>query len=153
MRDRGLRELATPRIWKCYIALGLALGVIYAIAPQPEAKLVVWPLLTLSSVIAILVGIRMNRPAVRGPWFLLAAGVAMFAAGDNLFSFLAYIHTDPGFPSYVDLVYLCVYPLMTAGLVWMVRVRSNSRDRASMIDAGIVTVSLGLVAWVFLIAP
>ena len=153
MRDRGLRELATPRVWKCYIAFGLALGVIYAIVPLPESKLIVWPLLTLSSVIAILVGVRLNRPAVRGPWFLLAAGVATFASGDFLFSLLGYIHTDPGFPSYVDLVYLCVYPLMTAGLVWMVRERSNGRDRASMIDAGIITTSLGLVAWVFLIAP
>jgi diguanylate cyclase (GGDEF)-like protein/PAS domain S-box-containing protein len=153
MRDRGLKELATPRAWKCYIAFGMTLGVIYAIVPLPATKLIVWPLLAWSSVIAILVGVRRNRPAVRGPWFLLAAGVATFASGDYLFSFLSYIHTDPGFPSYVDLVYLAMYPLLIAGLAWMVRERSDGRDRASMIDAGIITISVGLVAWVFLIAP
>jgi diguanylate cyclase (GGDEF)-like protein/PAS domain S-box-containing protein len=35
----------------------------------------------------------------------------------------------------------------------MVRERSNGRDRASVIDASIITASVGLVAWVFLIAP
>lgn len=154
MRDRGLKELATPRVWKCYVAFGIAVGIVYAFLPLPVTKLVAWPLLAWSSVIAILVGVKRNRPAVRGPWLLLAAGVATFAAGDNLFSFRAYIlHADAVFPSYVDLVYLAVYPLLTAGLVWMVRERSDGRDRASVIDAGIITASLGLVAWVFLIVP
>ena len=53
----------------------------------------------------------------------------------------------------MDLVYLAMYPLLIAGLAWMVRKRSDGRDRASVIDAGIITASVGLVAWVFLIAP
>ncbi|MDQ1479557.1 MAG: hypothetical protein QOI44_418, partial [Actinomycetota bacterium] len=94
------------------------------------------------------------RPAVRGPWFLVAAGIATFAAGDNLYSFRAYVlHADAVFPSYVDIVYLAMYPLLIVGLAWMVRERSDGRDRASLIDAGIITASLGLIAWVFLIAP
>ena len=43
--------------------------------------------------------------------------------------------------------------MLFADLVLMVRERSAGRDRASMIDAVIVTASIGLVAWVFLIVP
>jgi diguanylate cyclase (GGDEF)-like protein/PAS domain S-box-containing protein len=154
MRDRGLKNCASPRLWKVYVGFGIALALVYAIVPVPTTKLVVWPLLAWSSVIAIVVGVQRNRPAVRGPWYLLAAGVATFATGDNLYSFRSYVlHDDIGFPSYVDLVYLAMYPLLIAGLVWMVRERSDGRDRASVIDAGIITVSVGLVIWVFLIAP
>jgi hypothetical protein len=154
MRDRGPEELAPSWVWKCYIAAGVALGLVYAVVPLPATKLVVWPLIAWSSVVAILVGVRRNRPAVRGPWLLVAAGIATFAAGDYLYSFRAYVlHADAVFPSYVDIVYLAMYPLLIVGLAWMVRERSDGRDRASVIDAGIITVSVGLIAWVFLIAP
>jgi diguanylate cyclase (GGDEF)-like protein/PAS domain S-box-containing protein len=154
MRDRDPEELAPSWVWKSYIAAGVALGLVYAVVPLPATKLVVWPLIAWSSVVAILVGVRRNRPAVRGPWLLVAAGIATFAAGDNLYSFRAYVlHADAVFPSYVDIVYLAMYPLLIVGLAWMVRERSDGRDRASVIDAGIITVSVGLIAWVFLIAP
>jgi diguanylate cyclase (GGDEF)-like protein/PAS domain S-box-containing protein len=153
-RDRGLSEFARARAWQLYLALGVGLGIMYGVVGLPATKLIFWPLLAWSSVIAIVVGVRVNRPAVRGPWYLLAAGVAMFAAGDNLYSFRSYVlHSDAVFPSIVDVVYLAVYPLLFAGLAWMVRERSSGRDRASMIDAGIITASVGLVAWVLLIAP
>ena len=73
--------------------------------------------------------------------------------GDNLYSFRNYVqHADALFPSYVDVVYLSMYPLLIAGLVRMVHHRSG-RDRTSVIDAGIITSGIGLVVWVFVIAP
>jgi len=154
MHDRGFADFAKARAWYWYIALGVVLAALYAIVPLPATKLIVWPILAWSSVIAIVVGVQWNSPSARGPWYLLAAGVATFAFGDNLYSFRGYVlHAQTAFPSYVDLVYLCMYPLLTGGLTWMVRKRSNGRDRASVIDAAIITMSIGLVAWVFLIAP
>src|ERR1700675_1408046 len=154
MCEHNLAEFVMARAWKWYVALGIVLAVIYAIVPLPATKLLVWPLLAWSSVIAIVVGVKRNHPAARAPWYLLAAGVATFALGDNLYSFRSYVlPAEAVFPSYVDLVYLAVYPLLVAGLVSMVRARSDGRDRASMIDAGIITASVGLVAWIVLIAP
>jgi diguanylate cyclase (GGDEF)-like protein/PAS domain S-box-containing protein len=154
MRDPELTEFTSSRAWKGYIALGLALAVLYAIVPLPATKLIFWPLIAWSSVIAIVVGVHRNRPAARGPWYFLAAGVATFALGDNLYSFRSYVlHNQVPFPSYVDIVYLTMYPLLAVGLAWMVRERSDGRDQASVIDAAIITASVGLVVWVFLIAP
>ncbi|MCU1464252.1 MAG: Signaling protein ykoW [Actinomycetia bacterium] len=154
MRDRGFADFAKARVWKLYIGLGAVLAVVYAAVPLPATKLIFWPMIAWSSVIAILVGVHRNRPNGRGAWFLLAGGVATFALGDNLYSFRSYVlHAQSVFPSYVDVVYLTVYPLLVGGLVRMVRHRSQGRDRASVIDAGIVTASVGLIAWVLLIAP
>ena len=123
-------------------------------APAATAKLTVWPIIAWSSVIAIVVGVRRNRPTSPGAWYLLAAGVATFAsATTSTASAATSARAETSFPSYVDLVYLAVYPLLIAGLVVMVRRRTTGRDRASVIDAGIITASVGLVAWVFLIAP
>jgi len=46
--------------------------------------------------------------------------------------------TDPSvlpFPSVADGFYLAVYPLLMAGLLLLVRVRNETRSRASLIDA------------------
>jgi diguanylate cyclase (GGDEF)-like protein/PAS domain S-box-containing protein len=154
MRDRHGAQVAPARAWKCYLALGVALAIAYAIVPMPSASLIVWPLITGSSVIAIVVGALRNNPAARGAWFLLAAGVATFALGDNLYTLRTYVfHAETPFPSYVDLIYLAMYPLLVAGLLRMVRARSDGRDRAGVIDACIITGSVGFLAWVFLIAP
>ena len=40
-----------------------------------------------------------------------------------------------------------------AGLLLLIRRRSPGRDWASLVDAAIVTIGLGLLSWVFLISP
>jgi diguanylate cyclase (GGDEF)-like protein/PAS domain S-box-containing protein len=145
---------AMASAWKWYLTLGVTLAVVYMVLPASTAKLVIWPMIGWSSVVAIVVGTRRNRPTSPAAWYLLAAGVATFVVGDNLYSFREYVlHTEGLFPSFVDVVYLAVYPLLIAGLSMMVRRRTSGKDRASLIDASIITAGLGLIAWVFLIAP
>ena len=57
------------------------------------------------------------------------------------------------FPSIGDASYIAMYPVMLAGLLMLVRRRSNGRDRSSLIDGLILTVGLALPSWVALIAP
>ncbi|MGH9273968.1 MAG: putative bifunctional diguanylate cyclase/phosphodiesterase, partial [Acidimicrobiales bacterium] len=122
--------------------------------PLGPAKLVLWPLIGWSSVIAIVAGVRMHRPDGRGAWFLLAGGVATFIVGDDLYSFRNVVqHSEAMFPSYVDIVYLAMYPLLIAGLSLLIRRRTPGRDRASLLDAAIITVGVGLLSWVILIVP
>ena len=60
---------------------------------------------------------------------LLAAGVATFISGDNLYSFRSLVqHSEVLFPSYVDFVYLAVYPLLVAGLALLVHRRTGARE-------------------------
>jgi diguanylate cyclase (GGDEF)-like protein/PAS domain S-box-containing protein len=142
------------RAWRWYLASAVPLTIAYLWLPLEPAKLIVWPIIGWSSVIAIVVGARVHRPAAPLAWYLLAAGVATFILGDNLYTFRSIVqHAENAFPSYVDVVYLAVYPLLVAGLALLLHRRSGGRDRAGAMDATVISASLGLISWVLLIAP
>jgi diguanylate cyclase (GGDEF)-like protein/PAS domain S-box-containing protein len=141
-------------LWKLYLVGACLLAAAYFLLPTVPAKLIVWPALGWSSVAAIFIGVRLHRPEGRSAWYLVLAGVATFITGDDLFSFHSYVlHAPPTVPSYVDLVYLAMYPLLIVGLVLLVRKRTPGRDRGSVLDAAIVTCGIGLLSWVVLIVP
>jgi diguanylate cyclase (GGDEF)-like protein/PAS domain S-box-containing protein len=140
--------------WRWYLIVSTGLAVAYYALPPAQAKLIVWPAIGWSSVAAMLLGVRLHRPDGRAAWYLLTGGVAVFIIGDNLFSGSQFLlHAVPAFPSFVDVVYLLMYPLLITGLVLLVRKRSPGRDLASVLDACIITVGVGLVSWVLLIVP
>ena len=131
-----------------YLIVGVLASAAYFTVPGLEGNGLLFSLIGLSAAVAIVAGAVRNRPRQLLPWMLFAAAQVSFVAGD----FLYYtFHFD--FPSPGDVFYLAVYPLLVAGLLVLVRARSAGRDRASLLDASIITVGLGLLAWVFLIEP
>jgi diguanylate cyclase (GGDEF)-like protein/PAS domain S-box-containing protein len=109
----------------------------------------------LSTWIAVIVGIRRNRPAYALPWWLFAVGFLLYWMGDvYTYSYPQLIlHHEVPFPSIGDAIYLTVYPLQMLGLLLLVRRRSPRRDRNTLIDAAILTLGLSLLSWVLQIAP
>ncbi|MEY2567315.1 MAG: hypothetical protein QOE35_1844 [Actinomycetota bacterium] len=141
-------------LWKGYLVAACGLGAAYFLLPPASAKLVVWPAIGWSSVAAIVVGVRRHGPDARAAWYLLAIGMTTFIVGDNLYSVRNYVqHAVVTFPSFIDPVYLAMYPLLIGGLVLLVRRRSPGRDLASLLDAAIITCGAGLLSWVILIVP
>jgi len=99
-----------------------------------------------ATVVAILVGVRVNRVARPLPWYLLAAGQLAFLGGDLLWDYYERVlHTDP-FPSLADASYLAGYPLLAAAVLVFLRRRSLTSDLGSLIDAGIISVGVGVVS-------
>ena len=142
------------KLWWLYLVFGAAAVTLYMAFPKDLAKLIFWPLIGWSAVAALVTGIRMHKPKYAGAWWFLTAGTALFIIGDNFYTFRSQIQklsTDM-FPSWVDVIYLAMYPTMIVGLAWMVQRRTN-RERAAVIDSAIVTSALGLLVWVILIAP
>jgi diguanylate cyclase (GGDEF)-like protein/PAS domain S-box-containing protein len=140
--------------WRRFLGLGVALGVVYFAVPSPVSKVVTWGLAGLAPVVAILVGVRSHRPARRRAWLLLAAGQAAFTAGDMIFYVNDYLlHRELPLPSVADGFYLASYPFLVAGLWLLARARSRRRDQAGLVDALMVTVAMGVLAWVFLMDP
>jgi diguanylate cyclase (GGDEF)-like protein len=89
----------------------------------------------------------------RNSWLLIAWGVGFQVAGDALWSYYEHVAgTDP-YPSAADALYLVGYVILGAGFVLRVRMRSGGGDQASLLDATIVAIGAGVVAWVFLMAP
>ena len=72
------RALATPlrrlQGWQLYLAAGALLCALYVWVPPFAGSGPVMNLLGLSPVLAILAGVRIHRPASRGPWWFFAGG-------------------------------------------------------------------------------
>ncbi|MEU3742057.1 aminotransferase class I/II-fold pyridoxal phosphate-dependent enzyme [Streptomyces sp. NPDC032198] len=135
-----------------YVLLVAALTAVYMTVPGLRAPL--WALIGLGGVVAVLVGVHVHRPAHRWPWWVLAAGLLAFAAGDTYYNVVEeYFQASNPFPSPADAAYLAVYPLLAAGLFGLVRHRWAGRDLPSLLDALIITAGLALPVWVYLVQP
>ncbi|MFF9238939.1 aminotransferase class I/II-fold pyridoxal phosphate-dependent enzyme [Streptomyces sp. NPDC014801] len=144
--------LPSRRLPAAYLATVLILTVVYLLVPP--ARTVLWALIGLGGALAVLAGVRLNRPAVRWPWYALAAGLLCFAAGDTYYNAVEqYFHESNPFPSPADACYLAVYPLFAAGLFGLVRHRWVGRDLPSLLDSMIITAGVALPVWVYLVQP
>ena len=101
----------------------------------------------------IVAGIRHRRPERPATWWLFALGVFGNATGILVEWVLTRFGGDPGFPSWADVAYLSLYPVVAVGLVLLIRRRTAHRDWSSLVDATTLTTGMGLLAWVFMVKP
>ena len=141
-------ERAWQRAWIVYLAVGGVATAAYFTVPDLRGNGLLYAFIGLSAAAAIVIGARVNRPTSMRPWLLFAAAQVSFATGD-----LIYYVFNAKFPSYGDVFYLAFYPLQVAGLLLLIRSRTPGTDRASLLDASIITVGLGVLAWVLLMEP
>ena len=142
------------RAWRPVLLLGMLAIAGYFLIPSRAAQNVAFGAFGAACVALILVGVRVHRPERPGVWLLIAAGQALFVAGDFVWTvYEEFLHQDAPAFSAADLFYLGGYPFVAAGLVLLVRRRSPGQDRRSLIDATVVAVGIGLLAWAFLIRP
>ena len=135
--------------WWWYAALAGTLAGLYMWVPPFKGSGPVLNVVGFSGVAAIVVGIWMHSPRARIAWWLFGVGQLLFFSGDVY----TYSNPDAPFPSPGDALYLAVYPVLMAGLLVLVKRRNPRRDPAALIDALILTIGVGLLSWVFLIAP
>jgi diguanylate cyclase (GGDEF)-like protein/PAS domain S-box-containing protein len=144
-----------PRLWQGYLAFGVVGIFLYLLVPPLKGSPVLFNCLGMTSWIAVIVGIRRNRPRYALPWWLFAFGFFLYWLGDvYTYSYPQLIlHHEVPFPSIGDAIYLTVYPAQMLGLLLLVRRRNPQRNRNTLIDATILTLGLSLLSWVLQIAP
>ncbi|HEX3266691.1 MAG TPA: EAL domain-containing protein [Gaiellaceae bacterium] len=135
--------------WAWYLAVTGVLAALYLFVPPLKGSGPLINVLGFSGVAAIVAGIRIHRPKARAAWWLFVVGQFLFFSGD----LYTYTYPNASFPSIGDAFYLMVYPALMAGMLVLVRRRNPRRDPAALIDAAILTIGIGLISWVFLIAP
>jgi diguanylate cyclase (GGDEF)-like protein/PAS domain S-box-containing protein len=134
------------------IALVTVATIVYMTVPA--AAPVLWAVIGLAGVIAVVIGMRVHRPAHQWPWWFLAGGLLTFIAGDTYYNVMEeYFDASNPFPSPADACYLATYPLFAIGLSGLVRHRWAGRDLPSLLDALIITAGLALPVWVYLVQP
>jgi diguanylate cyclase (GGDEF)-like protein/PAS domain S-box-containing protein len=150
-----MRPRLRPALWQAYLLFG-ATGIgLYLLVPPLKGNPVLLNTLGMTSWIAVIVGIRRNRPSYSLPWWLFAVGFLLYWMGDvYTYSYPKLIlHHEVPFPSIGDAIYLTVYPMQVLGLLLLVRRRNPQRNRNSLIDAAILILGLSLLSWVLQIAP
>ncbi len=133
--------------WMYLLVGGIAVGC-YLVVPPFAGNTTVFQVVGVSSAVAIAIGVVRHRPSPLLPWVLFFIAQLLFLAGD-----VFYYTYDVSFPSAADGLYIAYYPLQAAGLLLLIRSRTPGRDSASLLDAAIIAVGLGLLSWVYLIEP
>jgi len=135
------------RLWAVFLATALATFVLASIMGEPWRTLLP-ATLGLASAAAIVLAIDAYRPQPELPWWLLAAGQLAFAAGD----ITALVGGIPihggGFPALGQVLYLAAYPTVTLGFTLLVVRRPLGAGWALLLDGGILTAGIAVVAWV-----
>jgi diguanylate cyclase (GGDEF)-like protein/PAS domain S-box-containing protein len=155
-REDGKHE-TRPHAWNTYLVLGTLSAFGFFLLSGVEDRILhdlFYDFVGTSAVAAILAGVWINRPERPLPWYLFALGQLMFVAGDLTLNFYENVlHIEAPFPSMSDVFWLSGYPILTAGLVLLIRSRAPGRDWASLIDAAILATGMGVLSWVFLMNP
>ncbi len=90
---------------------------------------------------------------VPAAWLWIGAGLALNASGTIAEAIEVQARGSVPMPSPADALYLALYPLVTVGLLKIVRARYPAMGIAKLIDASALTVGLGLLLWIFVIRP
>ena len=135
------------RAWQGFLACGLAATVVYYLLPESERVTAAGSaMFAYGAALAVIAGIRANRPADPWPWYLIAAALLAIGSGDVLL-------LGSAAKDLADVCFLATYVLLTVALLRLVRARSAGRDLPALLDALVISTGLGVVSWQFLMFP
>ena len=141
------------RLWRVYLTAGLTITAVYLLLPRGGlAQALLLTGFHASLVGALIAGLRLHRPGRPAAWRTLIAGHTVYVAAWAIW----YVYPVATgvvlpYPSVGDALFLVAYGILAAALAIVVRTRG---ERAvDLLDASILALGLGALAWVFLLAP
>lgn len=140
------------RAWLNLLRVGAVLACAYFLLAG-NVQVLAYQVFGLMATIGILVATRRQDRGVRLPWYLLAAGQALWVIGDTIFNVAELQGVETVHPAPADLIYIAAYPLWVAGIWLLVRRATRGADHGAFIDAAIVATGVGIVAWVYFVIP
>ncbi|SNS69749.1 putative bifunctional diguanylate cyclase/phosphodiesterase [Rhodococcoides kyotonense] len=137
--------------WWWYPALGTFACIGYFLCSPGIVADSIYIAIGLSSVVAMLVGVRVNRSKSMRAWYLIAAGSAFWVLGDAAWLWISEVTGSVPQPSVADVVYLLGYPALAAGLFSLIHRGWRRGELSHVANSSIVMVAFGLLMWVFVI--
>jgi diguanylate cyclase (GGDEF)-like protein/PAS domain S-box-containing protein len=139
---------------RAFFLIALASALAYVSLPRDTAYYDRWyQLFPIAAVVATIVGVALNKPRSRAPWYLVAVSGLCAVGADAVYATQLELDDTVPFPSSADFLALASYAVLAAALMLMIRKQDPGRDWPSLIDAGIVTVGVAIVGWTFLVQP
>lgn len=136
------------RLWRIYLAAGIAVLVVYRAVPSVAGKDVVYLSIVVSAAAATIATAARRAAENRHPRLLLGAGLLLWLAGETDWTvYETILHREPPFPSAADAMFLAAYPLLAIALVWLIG--GWRANRGAIIEAIAVAAGAGCAMWVF----
>lgn len=144
-----------PPAWLAFLGVGLALVAAHDLL-EPHGGRWLPPLLVhlsldLASVVAVAHALRRARPGARRPWTFVTLAAVSYLVADTVFYVRRYALDDTAFPHPGDLLYLAMYPLLTAALLSVGRDDTRNRSRAALLDGLVVGAAGAMLSWHFVL--
>ena len=141
------------RAWHVYLLLGVLATVGYFLLPSHTAQHILRLLVVVSALGATVTGVLMHHPNRPSPWYLFAVCLLMSILGTVAYGYYEIaLGVESPFPTVADAFFIASYFCAAVALV-LIQSRRLVRERVSMIDPVIVTVGVGMLAWLFLMKP
>jgi diguanylate cyclase (GGDEF)-like protein len=142
------------RWWKTYV-LAMVLAILgYLVLPLGPWTELGWALANTVGPVAMIVTATARLPRnARTAWYLLALGI--FASGAAVVpdTIVSEVLQSDGYPTVADAFYLLFYPGVLGSIGLMIRRWPPRLIRPAMLDAATITSGIGVLAWVYAIAP
>ena len=151
MRNGSRLDLKAP--WQLFALLGLIASVVYMFSPV-EGKAVALISINLGAGLAVLLGVRLNRPSYALPWQLIGVGIVVFGVGNAIW---ALVNVTWGERAEVvplaHLLFFTSYVLIGSGMLAMLRSRVRHSLGPVLLDGLIIFSGLAIFGWILLIQP
>ncbi|BCY13051.1 bifunctional diguanylate cyclase/phosphodiesterase [Actinoplanes sp. L3-i22] len=141
----GLRR---PPWWLAWLVGGAAVAAGWSLLPYGVPAVVCSTLLSFAACTVMVVGARRRHRDQQPAWYIFAAGVVTWVAGDLVYA----VQGEGTYPSWADAFYLGAYPLLVIALFLLTR-RRGPFWSGNLIDSAIVAISVGIAYWTFVIEP
>lgn len=142
-------EFVRPAPWVVFLVSGLLICTLYTISASKvyyDSLTVIVVLLTL---VALIAGVRLHRPAFAWPWHILIAGCLFLLAGDSFWLYGDGIVGGTNvFTSLGSVLDLALYPCAGIALVLFFHRCSGGRGWPYLFDAMILATGASLCLWV-----
>jgi diguanylate cyclase (GGDEF)-like protein len=139
--------------WWLFPLFGTAACLAYFLVPAGAWSDSVFVAVGTTSIAAIVVGIRTNRPTSVTPWVVIAVGSGLWVLGDFAFLVMSGGTGQPPTSSLPDVVYLLGYPALASGLYLLVHQYWRRGELGHVANSAIVMIAFGLLMWVFVVRP
>ncbi len=140
------------RWWLIYLIVGSGAVAVGPLLPEAGQQSL-YTLLGLGAIGAVVLGLRMHRPARPLAWQLLLVTMTVVVLANGAWAVQAALGVPDVGVSVVDLVYLSMYPLLAACLAILPVHGRYGSPLAGMAEAGIATSAAAVLSWTLLVDP
>lgn len=146
-------DLRASLPWKLFGALSAVFLLLYFFVLSETASTWQYPYLSLAAAVAVFLGIALHRPAASLGWAAFGLGLFFIFSGDIQITYEYMVNETDDFPTIGDLAFLTGFLFLIVGAVFLLRESTRAHDRGVVIDALIVALGVGILAWSLFMAP